>query len=95
MKKLIAAATMIVLLGACSSDETDYRDAAKKAIGGKDAETQLGQKFDDITCATPASKDVGTTFACTATGASDGAAFIFTAEIKSKKLVEIVDVQPG
>ena len=95
MKKLIAAATLILVLGACSTNETDFRDAAQKAIGGKDAETQLGQKFEDINCETPASKAVGTTFTCTAIGASDGASFVFTAEIKSSKLVEIVDVQPG
>ena len=95
MKKVAVGVLALVVFGACSSNETDYRDAAKKAIGGKDAETQLGQKFNDITCDTPASKEIGTTFECTATGADDATSYTFTAEIKTKKFVEITGFAPS
>lgn len=94
MKKLLAGAAMALVLVGCSHSATDYRDAAKKAISSKDAETQLGEKFNDIECETPASKDVGTTFTCTATGATSGKTWTFTANIESKSKVLIVDAQP-
>jgi hypothetical protein len=95
MKNLLAATAAVMLIAACSNDETDYRDAASKAIGSKDAETQLGESFKDIECETPTSKEVGTQFTCTATGNETGTSFEFTAEIKTKSLVQIVAVNPA
>lgn len=95
MKKLLAGAAMALVLVGCSHSATDYRDAAKKAISSKDAETQLLQKFNDIECETPASKDVGTTFTCTATGANDGKVWNFIAKIDSKDKVLITDANPA
>jgi hypothetical protein len=95
MKKWLAGAGAVVFLAACSHSTSDYRDAAKKAISGKDAEAQLGQKFQDIQCETPSAKDVGTTFTCTATGTNDGKTWTFTANIESKNKVLITDAQPS
>lgn len=65
MKKLMVGVVALVgLLGACSNDETDYKEAAEKTIRdalGDDAESE---------CEDPASTDVGTTFACTGTDAA-------------------------
>jgi hypothetical protein len=94
MKRLLGAAALVVALVACSHSTTDYRNAAKKAIGSKQATTAVGQAFTDISCESPASTKVGTTFTCTATGKTDGKKFSFTAAIASNTRVEITDFKP-
>jgi hypothetical protein len=77
---LVGLGAAAVLLAACSSpDETDFRDAATKAIEDGQS-TNLAIPGLDAKCDEPASKDVGTTFACTAT-TPDGEQLNYTAEI--------------
>ena len=95
MKKWLAAATVMLVLAGCAHSAADYSKAAKKAIGGADAARTIGQQFQDITCQTPSSKTVGTTFTCTATGTTDGVKYEFTATITSKTQVDITNYKPA
>jgi hypothetical protein len=80
-----AAAALLVT--SCSSSTTDYRQDAVKAI---ESETQrtLGLGELTATCDEPSSKDVGTTFACTATTADDQTVTL-NAQIQSGKQVSV------
>ena len=68
---LVGLGAAAVLLAACSPDKTDFRDAASGVIEG-DLADNLSIDQLDATCDDPSSRDVGTTFTCTATGDIDG-----------------------
>lgn len=80
-----AAAALLVT--SCSASKTDYKEAAVNVIQGKLQDT-LG--IGDLAgeCEDPASNDVGTTFACTAT-TPDDRTITFTAEIQDGKTVNV------
>ena len=83
MKRLIVGVVALAgLLGACSADETDYRDAAEKYI-----RDQLGDDA-KAECQDPASTAVGTIFTCTGTDAA-GATTSWEAQITKKDEVGV------
>ena len=87
MKKLMVGGivALVGLLGACSNDETDYKEAAEKTIRealGDDSEAE---------CADPESTDVGTTFECTGTDAA-GVQTSYITEIDKKDHVLVTPV---
>lgn len=77
---LVGLGAAAVLLAACSPDKTDFRDAATGVIEG-DLSENLAIEALDATCEEPGSKEVGTTFVCTAT-TPDGEELTFNAEIR-------------
>jgi len=85
-KTLIALAAGLVLLGACSNDETDFKKTAEKTIVSE----WKKQVDEDLTvvCASPSSTAVGTTFDCEGTS-PDNTVYTFQAEITKKDEVTI------
>jgi hypothetical protein len=77
---LVGLGAAAVLLAACSPDKTDFRDAASGVIEG-DLADNLSIDQLDATCDDPSSRDVGTTFTCTAT-TPQGEELTFNAEIR-------------
>jgi hypothetical protein len=77
---LVGLGAAAVLLVACSSDKTDFREAATEIIEDGQS-TNLAIPGLDATCAEPTSDDVGTSFTCTAT-TPDGEQLNFNAEIR-------------
>ncbi len=77
---LVGLGAAAVLLAACSPDKTEFRDAAAGVIEGDLAENLAIEEL-DASCEDPGSKDVGTTFVCTAT-TPDGEELTFNAEIR-------------
>lgn len=100
MKKTLIAAggSLILLLGACSKDpgKKDFRKETEKFLEGDTVKTQAGQQFTDAKCDDPGSTDIGTEYACTATGA-DGKSYTFTVKIDKKNsfLVETLKTTDG
>jgi len=89
MKRLIVGAVALAgLLGACSADETDYKEAAEKYI-----RDQIGDDG-EAECVEPTSKDVGTMFECTGTDAS-GAQTTWQAQITKKDEVGVAPMGPA
>lgn len=88
MRRTVLAAVSVLAatagLAACTSQQS-FEDAAQEFIENdeEDVAQQLGVTFDDASCDAPADREVGTTFACTATG-SDGATYNFIATITSR-----------
>ena len=84
----LGAAAML-LVASCSASTTNYKDAATKVIEGQ-LQDELAMGDLSATCEEPTSKDVGTTFACTA-DTPKGDTITLTAEIqkdgKDKKKV--------
>jgi hypothetical protein len=75
----LGAAAML-LVASCSASTTNYKDAATKVIEGQlTNELALGDL--SASCEEPTSKDVGTTFACTAE-TPKGDTITLTAEIQ-------------
>ena len=82
----LGALVASVLVASCSST-TNYREAAVKAIEGN-VQNQLGMGDLQASCQEPSSKEVGTTFDCTADTES-GDTITLTAEITSKDRVSV------
>jgi hypothetical protein len=93
-----AAAAALLTVAACSPDAADFKDEAEAFIEDdeEDVAQQSGLTFDDAACEEPPSKDVGSTFTCTAVG-SDGTSYTFTAEITGEREFQLtsVDVAAG
>jgi hypothetical protein len=75
----LGAAAMI-LVASCSASTTNYKDAATKVIQGQ-LQTELALCDLSASCEEPTSKDVGTTFDCTA-DTPKGDTITLTAEIQ-------------
>jgi hypothetical protein len=75
----------MLLVASCSASTTNYKDAATKVIQGQ-LQSELGMGDLSATCEEPASKDVGTTFDCTA-DTPKGDTITLTAEIQKGKKV--------
>ncbi|MFM8530824.1 MAG: hypothetical protein ACKOD2_14350 [Ilumatobacteraceae bacterium] len=88
---LTALVAALLATASCSKGAADFRKAAEKAIGGADAARMIGEKFDNVQCETPSNTAKGSTFTCSAIGASTDAGYTFTATIKSSSRVEITD----
>jgi hypothetical protein len=83
----LGAAAAALLVTSCSASKTDYKEAAVDVIQSQLQDTlNIGELTGE--CEEPASNEVGTTFACTAT-TSDDQTITFTAEIKDKKTVNV------
>jgi len=80
----LGAAAMI-LVASCSASPTNYKDAATKVIQGQ-LQTELAMGDLSATCEEPTSKDVGTTFDCTA-DTPKGDTITLMAEIQKGKKV--------
>ncbi len=97
MKKTLIAGgvSLMVLLGACSKDpgKTDFRKQTEKFLESSDVESKAGQKFTDAKCADPPATDVGTEYACTATGA-DGKSYTFGVKIDKKNSFLVSTIEP-
>jgi hypothetical protein len=95
-------ASGVVLLGACSADEKDFKDEGESYIESEDFTSALegsigvAVTFTDASCDEPSSTDVGTTYTCTATG-DDGVEYTFEVEITddSELTVQNIDPIPG
>lgn len=84
MKTTLISAAFVAgaaLLGACSADETDFKETAEKVI-----EDELDGA--EASCTEPGGTDVGTTFDCTAE-LEDGTTATFTAEITKEDEVTV------
>jgi hypothetical protein len=92
----------VVLLGACSADEKDFKEEGESYIESDDFTSALegsigvAVTFSDASCEAPASTDVGTTYQCTATG-DDGVEYTFEVKITddNELTVEGIDPIPG
>jgi hypothetical protein len=92
----------VVLLGACSADEQDFKDEGESYIESDGFTSALEDgigitvTFSDASCDEPDSTDVGTTYQCTATG-DDGVDYTFEVEItgESELTVQSIDPIPG
>ena len=80
----LGAAAML-LVASCSASPTNYKDAATKVIQGQ-LQQELAMGDLKASCEQPSSKDVGTTFACTA-DTPKGDTITLTAEIQKDKKV--------
>jgi hypothetical protein len=78
----LGAAAMI-LIASCSASTTNYQKAATKVIQGQ-LQSELGMGDLSASCEEPTSKDVGTTFACTAE-TPKGDTITLTAEIQKEE----------
>jgi len=90
MKRLMVGVIVLAgVLGACSNDEADYKEAAEKFIEDELEEKQGIEA--EASCDEPDSTDVGTTFSCTASadGIDD---LFFVAEISKKDQVSVDQV---
>jgi hypothetical protein len=76
----LGAAAML-LVASCSASTTNYKDAATKIIEGQ-LQDELAMGELTASCEEPTSKDVGTTFACTA-DTPHGDTITLTAEIQN------------
>ncbi len=98
LKVSAGAAAALLTVAACSPDAADFKDEAEGFIEDdeEDVAQQSGLTFDEANCEEPASKDVGSTFTCTAVG-SDGGTYTFTAEITGEREFQLtsVDVAAG
>jgi hypothetical protein len=65
-----AAMVLAALLSACFTTSADFKDNAEEYIRSSVAEA-LEVEFTEVTCESPPSQDVGTTFTCTARDAAD------------------------
>jgi hypothetical protein len=80
-------AVAALLVTSCSSSTTDYQALAVKLIQGELQDTlSIGDLAAE--CEEPSSKEVGTTFACTAT-TPDDRTITFTADIREGKKVNV------
>jgi hypothetical protein len=90
MKRLMVGVVVLAgVLGACSNDETDYKEAAEKFI--EDELEKEGIEGAEASCDDPESTDVGTTFSCTASTDAQGDLF-FVATISKKDQVSVEGV---
>jgi len=80
----LGAAAML-LVASCSASTTNYKDAATKVIEGQ-LQDELAMGDLTASCEEPTSKDVGTTFDCTA-DTPKGDTISLTAEIQKGKKV--------
>ena len=78
-------AAALLLVASCSASTTNYKDAATKVIEGQ-LQDELAMGDLTASCEEPTSKDVGTTFDCTA-DTPKGDTITLTAEIQKGKKV--------
>ena len=79
---------------ACSPDEADFKDEGEEFINDSDEiEQAVGSDVSDAVCEEPTSKDVGTTYTCTATDAA-AASYTFTVEITGDKELTVQEFAP-
>ena len=89
--------SLLLLLGACSKDVStgDFKSQTEKFLNSnKDVKEKLGVSFTDASCQEPASKDVDTSYTCTAT-AEDGSTWAFKVQITSKNGFTVETAQPS
>lgn len=98
MKKTLIAAggSLVLLLGACSADSTDFQKETEKFIeGDKVTDASGGIEFSDADCEKPANTDTGTTYTCTAIDSADSASYLFTVVITKKDAFELQSITPA
>lgn len=89
----------VVLLGACSADEKDFKDEGESYIESDDftgaLEDSIGVTvvFSEASCEQPSSTDVGTTYQCTATG-DDGVDYTFEVQITGDNELTVQNIDP-
>lgn len=68
MRRLLIAAPIVLLVAACSTDTTDFKDQTESFINDSSDVAGIfdGADVSNASCEEPTSKDVGTTYVCTA-----------------------------
>lgn len=68
MRRLLLAAPFVLLVAACSTDTTDFKDQTESFINDDSEVAAIfdGADVSNASCEEPASKDIGTTYVCTA-----------------------------
>lgn len=87
MKRIISALALVLVLAACSADETDFQETAED-LAVEIAEEENPGFTAEAECEEPSSTDVGTTFDCTVTF-DDGDQLTAEAEIISEDEVRV------
>jgi len=85
------AIAAVLVLGACSVDQTDFKRETEQFLKNDDrVAAETGVAFTKAECQPPASTKVGTTYSCVATGA-DGTTWDLAVSITTKTSFQVTD----
>lgn len=89
----VAALAGAVGLGGCAADAEQYQRDAERFVSGDDVFNAYAIDFRDPVCTAPAATNIGTSFACTATG-DNGLTYDFTLQITGDRAFALTAITP-